>query len=170
MVDLVVLQSLSYVAGAVGVLLAALNYVISTRNADKARQATLFMGIYKDLTQIGPFTLSTELMQTRWTDIADFKSKYDSSVNVDNYVKRTCIWNWLDGIGVLAKERLIDERLIYQTMGDYVSYQWIKWRDIIRHYREIGAEAPDYLDGFEFLAGNMEKIRKERGISWKPAL
>jgi len=47
MVDLGVLQSVSYVAGAVGVLLAAINYILSTRNADKARQATLFMGIYE---------------------------------------------------------------------------------------------------------------------------
>ncbi len=83
MVDLVVLQSVSYVAGALGVLLAAFNYMISTRNADKARQATLFMGLYKDMSTDEIPRIGQEVGDLRWTDFNDFRRRYDSSVNLE---------------------------------------------------------------------------------------
>ena len=164
MVDLFVLQSVSYVAGALGVLLAAFNYMISTRNADKARQATLFMGLYKDMSTDEIPRIGQEVGDLQWTDFNDFRRKYDSSVNFENYVKRIRVWNWFNGLGVLVKKKLIDVDLVYETLGQYIIYQWSKWRDIFLEYKKLGEMAPDFMDGFEFLGGEMNRIRKEKGI------
>jgi hypothetical protein len=67
MVDLAILQSVSYVAGALGVLLTAINYMISTRNAEKARQATLFMGLYRDMTHDEIPRIGQEVGELQWT-------------------------------------------------------------------------------------------------------
>jgi hypothetical protein len=81
LVEIALLQSVSYVAGALGVLLAAFSYVISTKNADKARQATLFMGLYKDMSADEIPRIAQEVGELQWTDFNDFRRKYDSSVN-----------------------------------------------------------------------------------------
>ena len=164
MVDLVVLQSVSYVAGALGVLLTAINYMISTRNADKARQATLFMGLYRDMSTDEIPRIAQEVGELQWTDFNDFKRKYDSSVNFENYIKRIRVWNWFNGMGVLVKKKLIDVDLVYETLGQYIIFQWSKWRDIFSGLEKSGEMAPDMMDGFEFLAGEMSRIRKEKGI------
>lgn len=67
MVDLAILQSVSYVAGALGVLLTAINYMISTRNAEKARQATLFMGLYRDMSTDEIPRIGQEVGELQWT-------------------------------------------------------------------------------------------------------
>ena len=167
MVDLVILQSVSYVAGAIGVLLATLNYIISTRNADKARQATLFMGIFKDFTSEEIPRNAGELYSMKWVDFPDFQKKYDYTVDPENSVKRTVVWYWFDGIGVLVKKGLIDKDLVYQNLSYDVTYQWIKWWPIIGEYKRLGEMGPNWLNGFEFLAGEMEKMRREKGIKWE---
>jgi hypothetical protein len=67
MVDLAILQSVSYVAGALGVPLTAINYMISTRNAEKARQATLFMGLYRDMSTDEIPRIGQEVGELQWT-------------------------------------------------------------------------------------------------------
>ena len=158
---------MSYVAGALGVLLAAINYVISTRNADKARQATLFMGIFKDFTSEELPRKAGELYSMTWIDFPDFQRKYDAVVDPENNVKRHVLWYWFDGIGVLVKKGLIDKDLVYQNLGYDVTIHWAKWGPIIGEYKKLGDMGPDWLDGFEYLAGVIEKMRREKGIKWE---
>ena len=75
MVDLALLQSVSYMAGALGVFVGALYYVMNLRNAKNDRQASLFMGIYKDMTTSDMPRIITGLMSYTWTDFADFQRK-----------------------------------------------------------------------------------------------
>jgi cyanate lyase len=49
MVDLSLLQSVSYIAGVLGVCVAAIYYVLTARNQNKARQVWMFMNIYDKL-------------------------------------------------------------------------------------------------------------------------
>jgi len=141
---------------------------VSTRNADKARQAQLFMGIYKDMTSDEFPTKASEILSWTWTDFDDFQRKYGWDVNLENYVKRETVWNWFDGMGVLVRRNLIDGDLVYDKLNGPVSTQWQKWGDVILGLREKGVLGADSYAGFEYLAGEMVRIRRKKGVTWVP--
>jgi len=60
--------------------------------------------------------------------------------------------------------KLIDENLVYDTLVMYIKFQWDKWRNIIYEYKKMESVDSDYLDGFEFLAGEINRIRKMGGV------
>ena len=122
------------------------------------------MGLYKDMSADEIPRIAQEVGELQWTDFNDFRRKYDSSVNFENYIKRIRIWNWFNGMGVLVKKKLINVDLVYETLGQYIIFQWLKWRDIFIEYEKLGEMAPDMMDGFKFLGGEMIRMRKEKGI------
>jgi hypothetical protein len=87
---------------------------------------------------------------------------------MENYIKREILLNWFDGIGVLLRRKLIDGDLVYDKVGIPVSIHWDKWGAIIKEYKKIGEHQPDLYNGFEYLAEEMARIRKKRGITWVP--
>ena len=40
---------------------------------------------------------------------------------------------------------------------------WMKWKDVIKSSRTIGVN-PDYMDGFEYMAGKMMEYREQKGL------
>ena len=84
MVDLVMLQSVSYVAASIGVCFAAIYYVMTLRvqqtNMKQTlvkRQAQLFTQIFNLYISSGFSANITEIMfNWEWTDFEDFRNKY----------------------------------------------------------------------------------------------
>jgi hypothetical protein len=157
MVDLGVLQSVSYVAGAVGVLLAAINYIISTRNADKARQATLFMGIYEAY-------YSNDF---RDSDYALFNVEMKNMDDWNRLVKDREMWNafvqenlYLTGIGVLVRQNLIDIHLVTLLLSESVFWYWEKYRDGIMEVRK-GTDYPRLGVEVEYLYNRISDYARE---------
>jgi hypothetical protein len=157
MVDLAVLQSVSYVAGAVGVLLAAINYILSTRNADKARQATLFMGIYEAY-------YSNDF---RDSDYALFNIEMKNMDDWNRLVKDREMWNafvqenlYLTGIGVLVRQNLIDIHLVTLLLSESVFWYWEKYRDGIMECRK-GADYPRPGVEVEYLYNRISDYARE---------
>ncbi|UCD45778.1 MAG: hypothetical protein JSV27_04645 [Candidatus Bathyarchaeota archaeon] len=59
------------------------------------------------------------------------------------------------------EEGLIDPHLVFQLLGPLVVMQWEKWGGIIKAIRE-NENIPENFSGFEYLADEMTKIRRER--------
>ncbi len=97
MVDLALLQSVSYIAGALGVCVAAVYYVMNLRMSQKnqelslktqelaykaqeqtleTRQAQLFMQIFQRFNEPDFFDKYTTFLSWKWKDYDDFMSKY----------------------------------------------------------------------------------------------
>jgi hypothetical protein len=148
-----------------GVIAGITYYVMTVRNANRARKTQTLM-------QLRERTLSTEwlqefleLLECKWTDYDDFLRKYDSSVSRDNYVKRYRLWSYLDGIGYLLHQDLIDRDSVYHLMSAVgVNLHWRKWKPIIEENRKR-YDNPDWWMWFEYLADEVSKIRVERGHS-----
>ena len=142
MVDLAVLQSLSYVAAAIGVLLAAINYIISTRNDVKARQASLLMGIYKDMTSDEMPKRSYELLGWTWTDF-----------RLPEKIR-----------GVLLRKGLIDRMFIYDLLSSPLFLYWERMGPVILERRRVTNN--QNLFGFvDYLYDEMKKIEAEQAAT-----
>jgi hypothetical protein len=180
MVDLALLQSVSYIAGASGVCIAAIFYIlnlrISQRNQEltlKAQQQTLETRKLQFVTNITNQLNSeeghrryVELMNMEWKDYDDFERKYGSDYNIDNTAKRFCVWGNYNTLGMLVREKLVEPELLYPIIDCTVLNHWSKFKDVIKEQRKrYGPE--DDLSDFEFLYNEILRVTLSRNPSYK---
>ena len=148
---------------AVGVIAALINYVITSRRAEKndrlileTRQAQLYMQIYNRWN-------SNEMVHAygqvryayQWSDLNDWKSKYSPDVDPESYAHYAILITFFEGLGVLVKKRLIDISLVEDLLSQRVVWCW-------EHIRSIAFDArkqlndPTQYDHFEFLYHEMK--------------
>jgi hypothetical protein len=72
MVDLVVLQSLSYTAGAISVVLGVIYYMINLRETMRNRRVTLTNALMQSFVSEEVSKRHAEIMQAEWEDFDDF--------------------------------------------------------------------------------------------------
>ena len=135
MVDLALLQSVSYIAGALGVCIAAIFYVlnlrISQRNQEltlkaqqqtlETRQAQLFMPIYSAFYSEWWHKAITCFMEAKFDGYDDYMAKYGPQANPDEHVLHGRVESYLEGIGVLVKRGLIDPSFVDDLMSSAVT-------------------------------------------------
>jgi hypothetical protein len=106
-----------------------------------------------------------ELLEMEWTDFDDFLSKYDSTVNQENYAKRFKIWGQLQEVGYLIHEEIIDVESVYNLWGGHNSLIiWEKFKSIIYEQRKFYKD-PSWFRWFEYYGEEMKKYRQKQGIS-----
>ena len=164
MIDPVTLQTTRDVVAIFGVIAGFSYYILTIRNANKARRTQTLMQLRENLLTKEWLNDYTELLEAEYTDYDDFLRKYDSSVNRDNYTKRYRLWTYLDGIGYHLHRGLIDRDSVYHLLqGLGASMQWRKWKPVIEEQRKR-YDNPDWWIWFEYLAGEESKMRVERGL------
>ncbi|OGD59938.1 hypothetical protein A3K78_02190 [Candidatus Bathyarchaeota archaeon RBG_13_52_12] len=180
MVDLALLQSVSYIAGALGVCVAAIFYVlnlrISQRNQEltlKAQQQTLETRKLQFVTSITNQLNSeeghrryNELMNMEWKDYDDFERKYGSDYNLDNAAKRFSVWYTYNTLGMLVREKLVEPELLYPIVDGSVLTNWSKFKDVIKEQRKRYGPEDDYSE-FEFLYNEIYRVALSRDPSFK---
>ena len=98
----------------------------------------------------------------QFQDYQDFLEKYDSTVNIENYLQRSRIYRMLNTFGHIIKKGLVNPETVYDGIsGAFIDGMWNRHSLIIREIREQ-SNAPQYLDGFEYLSETMKKIRENR--------
>jgi len=148
-----------------GVIAGFSYYVLTVRNAKRNRDVQLFMQIFNSLLDPEKIVGMTELVtDMEWDDLLDFEAKYGTSTgSYENYGKRYAYWKSFDGIGELLRRGLIEAELVYSLLGQTeVIVFWDKFGDLILEYREV-LKLPEYFAGFEYLAQEMLRIRKQKG-------
>jgi hypothetical protein len=107
-----------------------------------------------------------ELYQMTWKDFEDFRSKYDSSVNLDNFSKRMKLWGIYEVIGTLYKFGLLNmQSLICVTSVSIVNI-WIKFKPIIEGYRKLSYGKNGY-ENWEYVAYKVAKFMENNDPLWK---
>jgi hypothetical protein len=167
MVDLAEIQAAYYMVAATGVLVAAIYYIMSLRNNNKTRQAQLLNSIQRDISDYQGWLRGRELSYMKWSSYDDFERKYGSDNNPTAYAMRLTNWYWQNNLGVMLKQRLVDEDMVYDTFGSSIIISWIQWETIIKEQR-VRYMGPNWMDHFEYLANRMKNVQKKRGISWEP--
>ena len=173
MVDLALLQSVSYMAGALGVFIAAIFYVLNLRISQRNMRQTLETRKLQFVTSITSQLLSEEgqrrygeLLNMEWKDYDDFEKKYGSDYNLDNYAKRMNVWKFYNTLGMLLREKLIEPEVLYRINDINPCLMWSKFKDIIVEQRKrYGGE--DAFSDFELLKDEILRVKLSIDPSYK---
>ena len=156
-------------------MIGVIYYIFSMRNSQRTqqialetRQAQLLMQIYQRMNTPELWSDYAEILSYEWDSYEDFELKYGSGDHPDLFGKRASIWRIFDGVGLLVKEGLLDVVKVYELMDASVIWQWMKWGPIIKEQR-IRYGFPDLNIWFEYLADEMYRIRRQRGVTAEPS-
>ena len=172
MVDMVLLQQISYIAGALGVCVAA-GYYVMTLRVQQANMKETMLNRRATLTNslIQPFAtkewakMNLELTSMKWDSFEDFKKKYDSRVNPENYATRQAVYTLCDYIGYQYKTGLIDFDAVYNVAGFWIADYWKEFGEVIREYRKSDYPS-DYLENWEFIGEKLWRMKLEKDPEW----
>jgi hypothetical protein len=70
----------------------------------------------------------------------------------------------MNGIGLLLRDGLIDPEKVFDLLGTWIIWLWMKWESIIKELR-ARYNQPELYTEFEYLADEMRRVRLERGIT-----
>jgi len=164
MVDLVVLQSVSYVAVAIGVVLAALNYIVTSIREDRrskqnleTRQAQLFMQLYQSATNPELNEAEFMLYDIEFKDLDDWNALLKDK---EKYKAWMIYGSCLEGIGVLVRENLIDIRLPALLMSGDITWFWERYKPGISDCRSK-RNWPRFLIETEYLYDRVKDYGRE---------
>ena len=163
MVDITLLQSISYMTAAVSLFVGVIYYVMNLRFAAQTRQAQLFMQLYDRFHDTVFWKQYAEIIfNTNWKDQDDFWNKYGPA-NIDAFADWMSFGTYFTGIGVLLKRRMINVGIVNDLIGDYVIWVWDKWKTLLDTYQK----KPQSIIWFEYLYNEITKERKRLGRSIK---
>jgi hypothetical protein len=173
MVDIALLQSISYTAGALGVCIAAIFYVLNLRISQRnmrltleTRRLSLIENIASRVTDEEGEKRMQELSNYEWTDYADFDRKYGSENNVASSAKRYALWHDYNKIGMMLRKGLVDVEDLYMLGLWAVSLFWEKYKPIVEETRRRYA-GKEYLKDLEYLAAEITKYQQSIDPSYR---
>jgi hypothetical protein len=102
-------------------------------------------------------------MEMEWTDFDDFRAKYDSTVNPENWAKRSLWWGHFQEVGYMLYKGLVDVEMVYNILGGNSLIMWKKFRPIILEQRKW-FEDPSWYKYFEYFAEEIMKYRVKQGL------
>ena len=136
MVSIEEIQAAYYMVAATGVLVAAMFYIVNLRETTKNRRITFTNSVMQHLLTEEGVRREMDCYSMQWTDFDDFKRKYDSRVNPENYSKRNSLWLQYDSMGYLYKSGLIDLDTVANVGGGMLLWDWLKFKPIIEEFRK----------------------------------
>jgi hypothetical protein len=146
----------------VGILVGIIYYITIMRNQYKTREAQFLLQlnqVFQDKEAIKDWY---DVFTMEFQDYQEFLEKYDSTVNLENYLQRSRIYRMLNTFGQLLKKGLVSPETVYDGIqGGFIEGMWNKQSLHIRKIREQ-FNTPRYLDGFEYLAEAMKKVDEEK--------
>ena len=157
MVDLVLIETVSYIVGALGVFVAAVFYVLNLRNAIDNRKAQLLMEYNKIMSSKEWIRDLHESLNYEWKDFEDFWAKYGHG-NPEAHSQWISIANSLSGAVGLLKWNLVNEEMLRGYLG-YVSMGafWEKFGPVIKEMRVMW-NIPDMFEDMEFYYNKWKKM------------
>jgi hypothetical protein len=163
MVDILLLQTVSIAIASAGVFAAALYYIFQVRHQTKIRQTDLLVRISPWLS-MSSSELQTAFVRTsnvEFTDYDDFVKKYGKiSSEKPEQMAILAIANYLDGLGILARRRLVDADLIYEFWTGDIADLWEKIKPLVEGVRKKSSYP--ILVNAEYLYNEMKKREQQR--------
>jgi hypothetical protein len=173
MVDIALLQSISYIAGALGVCIGGLSFAFNMRASQRnmrltleTRRLSLIENIASRVTDEEGEKRMQELSNYEWTDYADFDRKYGSENNVASSAKRYALWHDYNKIGMMLRKGLVDVEDLYMLGLWAVSLFWEKYKPIVEETRRRYA-GKEYLKDLEYLAAEIAKYQQSIDPSYR---
>jgi len=161
-------QTISIVFAGLSIGLAAIYYMLTLRNSQRAqrlqletRQAQLLMQLFTRLNERGLHDQISEiLVRWEWSDFVEFMEKYGPENNFEGYNTFSMVGTYFNGMGILVQENLVDIHLVTRSFYSVVKPFWEKVAPLVREWREsIGF--PGMLSDTEYLYNEMMEDMKK---------
>jgi hypothetical protein len=132
-----------------GIIVGIIYYLSMMKNQTKTREAQFLMQlnqVFQDKEAIKDWY---EVLFMEFSDYQDYLDKFDSTVNMENYLQRSRIYRMLNNFGHIVKRGLVDPEAVYDGIqGGFVVDMWKKHGLLIREFR-VQYNKPSFQDGFE---------------------
>jgi len=156
MVDI---DTLSIVLTGIGLMIAITYYTLTLRNANKTREAQLFIQIYSRLT---PEFMEAweEIYSSKMETFEDFQELYNREENPERYRRLMTVLTFYEGLGTLVKEGLVNIRSVSLMVGETTIQVWNVLRKVAPGLREEYGSDRVWSET-EYLANRIEKYLGE---------
>jgi hypothetical protein len=145
---------ISAIVAAAGVLIGVVYYILDMRNQTRQRQTDMVMRLY---TTFGSAEFQRAYQKVRsleFQDYSDYIKKYGQDLQVREEMYTVTIF--FEGIGLLAKKKLIEMELVDCLFGYPIRVTWEKVATPVKGLREAD-EASGICEWFEYLYNEMKK-------------
>jgi hypothetical protein len=157
MVDIV---EVSAIVAAAGVLVGVVFTVLQLRDLVRTRQSDLLMRMHLAFSSKEYCDAALKIGSTDYKDYDDFVKKYGHPFTqgpVQTEFAMMCMF--FEGIGILAKRKLVDIRLVFELFG--VNLFWEKARPLADGLRKQ-LNNPHVYEWFEYLANEEKKYYQQQ--------
>jgi len=94
----------------------------------------------------------------KWEDANDFFEKYGPEKNSDEFIKFTLVTTYLENMGLVSKEKLVDIHLVANLIGSMIQSFWEKYEPIIIEFRQR-YNTPRIMPMTEYLYKEIKRVR-----------
>jgi hypothetical protein len=158
MVDLALLQSVSYIAGALGVCVAASYYVMTLRVQQnnmkttlETRQAQILITMLQTIQSPQYRNAKKILEPIQLKNSEDYNKMTSNQESNDAFF--IVAW-FLEGVGVLVRENLISERLVAELISGEILDWWKRYGGIVKEM-QLKMGFPRFCVEVEYLNSRM---------------
>jgi hypothetical protein len=182
MFDLFFLQSVSYIAGALGVCVAAVYYVMNLRISQRnqtlslktqehtleTRQTQLTMQLYEKMGTKEYLDNFLEILtQWSWKDYDDFKQKYGEKGDWKKWVIFGPVAVAWEQVGIMVKHGIFDPAMVYDMWAGFYTDFWEKIEPVVIGINLEGESKGGYLEYAEDLYYFFKEYRPSDKVEFK---
>jgi hypothetical protein len=147
-------QAISIVFAGVSIGIAAIYYSFNIRQQREARQATMLMQLYGQMTDREWLRQQQEIYHLfEYDSFEEFMEKYGPHTNMEGYITWMSRCNFYDGLGMLIKRGLIDASMVDDLISGPIIFFWEK-RLVCEYYNN-----PAAFEWTEYLYNQIKPIR-----------
>jgi hypothetical protein len=144
----------SAIVAAAGVLVGVVYYIMDMRHQMQVRQTSMVMGLYSTFGSTEFQRAYQTIRNLEFEDYVDYMKRYGRDVEV-----RAAMWTvtiFFEGIGILAKRRLVKMELVADLFGYPIIKTWEKVASPVKGLREA-EKTSGICEWFEYLYNEMKK-------------
>ena len=158
------LEVVALVLTGLGLTASIIYYANIIKNANKARQTHEYMQIFQSKHDLESYKSGFFIMNMKWIDFEDYMEKYSVKKNPEAAAIVESQTSYMEGLGVMVKQNMVDVETVYQMIGTRVIMYWFILESMLKEFRRPEWATPDYMRNFEYLANKMIEMRKKRGL------
>jgi hypothetical protein len=155
MVDI---TEISAMVAAAGVLVGVVYYILDMRHQSKVRQTDLVMRLYTTWGSTEFQKAYQMVMGLEYEDYADYRKRYGTNAEVR--AAGNTVNSFFEGVGVLAKRKLISMGLVDDLLKGTILFAWEKRKPIVEGGRKRLAH-PQLWEWFEYLYDEMKRREQQ---------
>ena len=139
--------------------IAIVYYAIVVRNANKARQAGLYMQLWNNFRNPEFLRSFNEVMyHYRWDDYEDYIAKYGVMNDIEAATKITSVFSLFESLGGLLQQGFLDLSVLEEQAAMAFPTLWEKFKPVIEEDRKA-YDNPTLWDSAEYLYNELKKKR-----------